>query len=180
MSVSGNASISGWKILTNSGRLLLRGSSMTPIRTRLRCSNALTCSAIVRNSNLEPFCGAGIKSDMSRESSVFAVPMKPGSTENWNPRRCGIPVVRRTPRFWKPDSLCRFGIFTASDGSVSLSSVAACVILANLSRSLCTVRRRGMNAFCARTRRSCAVWSSAVVTLCHGGVWSDKRAIFLA
>jgi hypothetical protein len=149
MSVSRNASISGWKILPNNGLLLLRGSSMTPIRTRLRCSNALTCSVIVRNSNLDQFFGAGIKSDMSRESGVFAVPVKPGSTENWNPRRCGILVVRRAPRFWMPDSLCRFRIFTACEGSVSLSSVAACVILASFLRSCCTARRRGMNAFCA-------------------------------
>ena len=68
------------------------------------------------DSNLDPFCGAGIKSDMSRESGVFAVPVKPGSTENWNPRRCGILVVRRAPRFWMPDSLCRFRMFTASRG----------------------------------------------------------------
>jgi hypothetical protein len=163
MSVSRKASISGWKILPNNGRLLLRGSSMTPIRTRLRF-------------------GAGIKSDMSRESGVFAVPVKPGSTENWNPRRCGIIVVRRAPRFWMPDSLCRFRIFTASEGSVSLSSVAACVILASFSRSLCTAHRRGMNAFCARSwaSRVCPVCTAFVVTLCHCCVGSDKRAVFLA
>ena len=83
---------------------------------------------MVRNSNQDPFFGAGIKSNMSRESGVFAMPVKPGSTENWNPRRCGILVVRRAPRFWMPDSLCRFRLFTASEESVSFSSVAACVI----------------------------------------------------
>ena len=131
----------GWKILPNNGRLLLRGSSMTPIRTLFRCSNALISSAILRNSNLDPFFGAGIKSEMSRESGVFAVPVKPGSTENWNPRRCGILVVRSAPRLWIPDSLCKFLMFTASDGSVNLSSVAAYVIFANFSRSFYTARR---------------------------------------
>ena len=111
---------------------------------------------MLRNSNRDPFFGAGIKSEMSRESGVFAVPVKPGSTENWNPRRCGILVVRRAPRFWMPDSLCKFLMFTANDGSVNLSSVAAYVIFANFSRSFCTARRRGMNAFCARS------WASRV------------------
>ncbi len=123
MSVSRNASMSGWKILPNNGRLLFRGSSMTPIKTLFKCSNALISSAMLRNSNLDPFFGAGIKSDMSRESGVFAVPVKPGSTENWNSRRWGILVVRRAPRFWIPDSLCKFLMFTASDGSVNLSSM---------------------------------------------------------
>jgi hypothetical protein len=156
ISVSRSASMSGWKILPNNGRLLFRGASMTPIKTLLRCSNALISSAMVRNSNLDPFFGAGIKSDMSRQSGVFAVPVKPGSTENWNPRRWGELVVRRAPRFWMPNSLCKFRMFTASEGSVSLRSVAACVIFANFSRSFCTARRRGIKAFCARS------WASRV------------------
>jgi hypothetical protein len=47
-------------------------------------------------------------------------------------------------------------MFTASEGSVSLSSVAACVIFANFSRLFCTARRRGIKAFCARS------WASRV------------------
>ncbi len=109
-------------------------------------------SPMVRNSNREPLCGAGIKSDMSRESGVFAVPVKPGSTENWNPRRCGILVVfLRAPRFCIPDSLWRLCMLIASDGSVRLISVAEWVMRANFSRSLWTAHLSGMNTFCARS-----------------------------